>query len=125
MRLRCVVPLVTGLVLGATDLAQAQERAPVISALSVRFESWRTVLPIDSTSTFQIGYLADASKDRGDQVLLGGAIGAAAGVVACTAISTLIDDNTPNRVLSFCPLDTYLLFAAGGFVVGALVGWLI
>jgi hypothetical protein len=65
-----------------------------------------------------------ASPDRGDQALLGGAIGAAAGVVVCTAISTLIDDSA-DRGLSFCPLDTYLLFAGGGFVLGAVIGWLI
>jgi hypothetical protein len=57
-------------------------------------------------------------------VLLGGAIGAAAGVVVCTVISTLIDDSA-DRGLSFCPLDTYLLFAAGGFIVGAGIGLLL
>jgi hypothetical protein len=51
-------------------------------------------------------------------------IGAAAGVVSCTVISTLIDDSADGG-LSFCPLDSYLLFAGGGFVLGAAVGWLI
>ncbi len=125
MRFGCFVPLFAGLVLGATHSAQAQIHGPQTAALPVRFESWRAVLPNDSTSALRIGYLAHASRDRGDQALLGGAIGAAAGVVVCTVFSTLIDDNTPNRVVSFCPLDTYLLFAAGGFVVGAIIGWLI
>jgi hypothetical protein len=68
--------------------------------------------------------MIETSRDRGDQALLGGAIGAAAGVVLCTAISTLIDDSADGG-LSFCPLDTYLLFAGGGFVLGAVIGWLI
>jgi hypothetical protein len=38
-------------------------------------------------------------------------------------MSTLINDSAEGG-LSFCPLDTYLLFAGGGFVVGAAIGWL-
>jgi hypothetical protein len=39
-------------------------------------------------------------------------------------MSTLINDSAEGG-LSFCPLDTYLLSAGAGFVLGALIGWLI
>jgi hypothetical protein len=80
-------------------------------------------LPSDSSSTLSGGLLVAASSDRGDRALLGGVIGAAAGVVFCTVMSTLINDSAEGG-LSFCPLDSYLLFAGGGFVIGAAIGWL-
>ncbi len=119
-----LVPLIAGLLFGVGRQALAQASGPVPAALPLRFESWRPVLPSDSSSTLSVSRVVVASPDRGDQALLGGAIGAAAGVVVCTAISTLIDDSA-DRGLSFCPLDTYLLFAGGGFVLGAVIGWLI
>jgi hypothetical protein len=39
-------------------------------------------------------------------------------------MSTLVNDSAEGG-LSFCPLDSYLLFAGGGFVLGAVIGWLI
>jgi hypothetical protein len=45
-------------------------------------------------------------------------------VVVCTAFSTLIDDSVKGG-LSFCPLDTNLLFGGAGFVLGAVIGWAI
>jgi len=56
--------------------------------------------------------------------LLGGAIGAAAGLVVCTAFSSLINDSAEGG-LSFCPLDSNLLFGGAGFVLGAAIGWAI
>ena len=82
------------------------------------------MFPLDSSSVVTTGRGFAASRDRGDRALLGGAIGAAAGLVVCTAISTLIDDSA-DRGLSFCPLDSYLLFAAGGFVLGAGIALLL
>jgi ABC-type branched-subunit amino acid transport system permease subunit len=65
-----------------------------------------------------------AARDRTRRALLGGAIGAAAGVVFCTAVSTLADDSAEGG-LSFCPLDSYLLIGGAGFVLGAAIGWVI
>jgi hypothetical protein len=108
----------------AARLAQAQDLRPLPATLPVQFESWQPVLAFDSSSTVPALRLATASQDRGDRALLGGAIGAAAGVVSCTVISTLMNDSAEGG-LSFCPLDTYLLFAGGGFVLGAFIGWVL
>jgi hypothetical protein len=112
------------LVLAGEVSAQAQNPRPLAEATPLVFESWRPAPALDSGSKVALGQLVAASRDRGDQALLGGAIGAATGVVVCTFISTMIDDSA-ERGLSFCPLDTYLLFAGAGFVLGAFVGWLI
>jgi hypothetical protein len=66
--------------------------------------------------------LAAATTNRKRRALIGGLIGAAAGVVACTTISTLADDSADGG-LSFCPLDSYLLIGGAGFVIGAAIGW--
>ncbi len=120
--IRFALPLLL-LVLAMVVQAQAQDSRPPPAAMPLRFESWQAASPSDSGSKPMPTLLASA-PDRKRQALLGGAIGAAAGVVVCTAISTLIDDSAEGGV-SFCPLDSYLLFAAAGFVVGAVVGWII
>jgi hypothetical protein len=109
---------------GSAATVEAQHRRPLPAAPPVQFESWRPASPFDSSSTLPYRRLLLAARDRGDQALLGGAIGAAAGVVFCTVMSTLMNDSAEGG-LSFCPLDSYLYFAGGGFVVGALIGWLI
>jgi hypothetical protein len=68
--------------------------------------------------------LVTGEKNRTRQALLGGAIGAVAGFVFCTTISTLTDDSADGGV-SFCPLDSTLLIMGGGFAVGAAIGWAI
>ena len=124
MRYGRFVPLVTGLVLATGRQAHAQSPRPLPAATPLRFESWRPASQLDSSSTLTVGSLVAASRDRGDQALLGGAIGAAAGVVFCTVMSTLINDSAEGG-LSFCPLDSYLLFAGRRLVLGAVIGWLI
>jgi hypothetical protein len=121
---RRFAPILVGFLLGGVPQAHAQNpRALPAATPSLRFESWRPALPSDSSSTLSGGLLVVASRDRGDRALLGGVIGAAAGVVFCTVMSTLINDSAEGG-LSFCPLDSYLLFAGGGFVLGAAIGWL-
>jgi hypothetical protein len=88
----------------------------------LQFESWRAASPVEVSSKLTFGRLAPNSRNRTRQALIGGAIGAAAGLVVCTAISTLIDDSARGG-LSFCPLDTNLLFVGAGFVLGAIIGW--
>jgi hypothetical protein len=121
MRCGRFAPLLAGLVLALGGSAHAQNPRPLPAAIPLRFESWR--YPLDSSSKPTVPLVA-AARNRQRQVLLGGAIGAAAGVVVCTAISTMINDSA-ERGLSFCPLDTYLLFGGAGFVLGAATGWLI
>jgi hypothetical protein len=122
--MRLLFPAVTVLLLAIGRPAQAQNPRPLPTAIPVQFESWQPPALFDSSSTLSAGRLVAVSRDRGDRALLGGAIGAAAGVVFCTVVSTLINDSAEGG-LSFCPLDSYLLFAGGGFVLGALIGWLI
>ena len=86
-----------------------------------RFESWRPALGSTVASGQALRLNAAASR-RQRRALIGGAIGATAGVVMCTAISTLANDSADGG-LSFCPLDSYLLIGGAGFVVGAIIGW--
>jgi hypothetical protein len=124
MRCSRFAPLVGGLVLAVAGLAHAQHPPPVLAAAPLRFEAWRAAPPLDSTSKTTLDRLGIASRNRTRQALLGGAIGAAAGVVFCTAVSTLANDSAKGG-LSFCPLDSYLLIGGAGFVLGAAIGWVI
>ena len=54
--------------------------------------------------------------------LIGSAIGAAAGVAFCTAVSNLTNEGTG---FSTCTRDGYLLTGGIGFALGALVGLVI
>ena len=68
--------------------------------------------------------LSDAAPThRGRHALIGGLIGAAAGVITCTVISNIAND--PGTGFSTCDATAYLGFGIGGFAVGALIGWLI
>jgi hypothetical protein len=90
----------------------------------LRFESWQVASPPYATSKPTMAPLSVAARGRTRQALLGGAIGAAAGVVFCTAVSTLANDSAEGG-LSFCPLDSYLLIGGAGFLLGAAIGWVI
>ena len=68
--------------------------------------------------------LSDATPThRGRHALIGGLIGAAAGVITCTVISNIAND--PGTGFSTCDATAYVGFGLGGFAVGALIGWLI
>jgi hypothetical protein len=90
----------------------------------VRFASWRAALPLDRDATLPAAARVSLSRNRKSRALLGGAIGAGAGVVFCTVVSTLADDSADGGV-SFCPLDSYLLIGGLGFALGAAIGWAI
>jgi hypothetical protein len=124
MRFDRVVLLIAGCFLAVTGPAQAQYSPPVPAARQLQFESWRAPSLVEANSKLTIKRLDLGSKNRTRQALLGGAIGAAAGFVTCTVFSTLIDDSAEGG-LSFCPLDTNLLFVGAGFVLGAAIGWAI
>ena len=120
--MRLSLLFVVGLQLSASAVAAAQSAGPRRDVL-VAFESWRPVSPVSTSEALRVRGLDQLRANRTRRVLIGGAIGAAAGVVACTAISTLADDSA-DRGVSFCPLDTYLLVGGAGFVAGAAVAWL-
>lgn len=115
--------LVAGLVLVTTHPARAQSAPALPPAIPARYESWEAA-PFQSSSGAVAGRLVAAPRNRKRHALLGGLIGAAAGVVLCTAVSTLSNDSAEGG-LSFCPLDSYLLIGGAGFVLGAAIGWVI
>lgn len=122
MRYRHLGVLVASLVLGTIGETRAQNPRPLAAALA-RFQSWPASEP-SSRSNAILARRELARKNRTRQALLGGAIGAAAGLIGCTVISTLANDSAEGG-LSFCPLDSYLLIGGAGFVVGAAIGWVL
>ena len=124
MRFGHLVPLLIALVGSVASAAQAQSPLPIPGARPLQFESWRAASPGEVSGKLTVGRVVQDSRNRTRQALLGGAIGAAAGFVVCTAFSTLIDDSARGG-LSFCPVDTTLLFVGAGFVLGAAIGWAI
>jgi hypothetical protein len=117
-----LAPLIAGFLLALAGPAQAQSPRPLPAAVPLRFETWRAPAPLDRSGTPAAGQFVAPSKNRTRQALLGGAIGAAAGVVFCTAVSTLANDSADGG-LSFCPLDSYLLIGGAGFALGFAIGW--
>jgi hypothetical protein len=118
------VLLVAGLMLAGASRAHAQQLQPLPAAPSLRFESGQAV-PFSPALIASVDLRLDAaSTERTRHAVLGGAIGAAAGVVFCTLVSTLADDSADGGI-SFCPLDSYLLIGGAGFVVGAVIGWVL
>ena len=122
MRGRRAAVLILVLSLAALASAAAQDARPGPAAALARFESWRVELPSAPLSAPAAPLFA-AEKNRTRRALIGGGIGAAAGLLGCTVISTLADDSADGG-LSFCPLDSYLLIGGAGFLVGAAIGWL-
>ena len=119
------VLLILGLGAAVPARAHAQDSA-VSPPHESRFELWRPEI----SSHFQPSTLQRPSipgvpgSQRGTRhALLGGAIGAASGVVVCTVISNLANDSAGG--FSTCTLKGYLLTGGAGFALGFLVGWLI
>ena len=61
------------------------------------------------------------APDRGRSALIGGALGAAAGILLCTAFSTISNDSADGG-FSTCTAKGYVLFGATGAAVGAGLG---
>jgi hypothetical protein len=115
-----VVALIAGLLITLTQTARAQQAIPVPATPPLHFESWQAAA-VHHGSTPIVGRLTTAIRDKKDNWLIGGAVGAAAGIAFCTAVSTLMNDSASGG-LSFCPLDSYLLIGGAGFLLGAAVG---
>ena len=124
MRCRYFAPLVAGFVLVVAGPAYTQNPRPLPATAALRFESWQVPSSHHATSQPTMAPLGAAARGRTRRALLGGAFGAAAGVVFCTAVSTLANDSAEGG-LSLCPLDSYLLIGGAGFLLGAAVGWVI
>ena len=114
-------PLILVLTLATALPARAQSSRAIPAAPPVRFESWRAA-PFDRGVTPAVRGFDASSPNRTRHALIGGAIGAAAGVLFCTVISTLADDSAHGGI-SFCPLDSYLYIGGAGFALGAVIGW--
>ena len=119
---RPLAHLMAGLIFATASVAHAQSPRPLAEAIPLQFEAWRPVALLDRGSTPVTDQLVATPRHRTRRALLGGAIGAAAGVVFCTAVSTLANDSADGG-LSFCPLDSYLLIGGAGFVLGFAIGW--
>ena len=115
---RRLASLIAGLLVAVAHPALAQEAVPIPAKPLLQFESWRPA-PMDN-SIAVAGKFGVESQERKDKWLIGGAVGAAAGVVFCTAMSTLINDSASGG-LSFCPLDSYLMIGGAGFLLGAAI----
>ncbi len=106
------------LALAQPVLAQS---APSITPIApLRFESWQpeTMRHAGVPAADKIITVAPEKKN---EWLIGGVMGAAAGIVFCTAVSTAMNDSASGG-LSFCPLDSNAIMAGAGFVLGAAIG---
>lgn len=122
--MRSPLPLLLIVLTLATAIpVQSQSSLAIPAAAPVRFESWRAAA-FDRGDAPVAGRFVAASPNRTRHALIGGAIGAAAGALFCTVISTLANDSADGGV-SFCPLDSYLLIGGAGFALGAVIGWAI
>jgi hypothetical protein len=122
MRFGLLLTLVACVQFTPYGVAAAQSPGPRQDRV-ITFASWGPATPAAQNTSART-YGSDALRShRTRRILIGGAVGATAGLAACTAISTLADDSADGG-LSFCPLDTYLLVGGAGFLGGAAVGWL-
>ena len=112
--------LITSVLVTLAQPALAQQSVPVPAALPLQFESWQAAPPHQKATTFA-GKIVPEQEDRKNRWLIIGTVGAAAGVVFCTAMSTLMNDSASGG-MSFCPLDSYLLIGSAGFLLGAAIG---
>lgn len=105
--------------------AAAQQAAPPFPAFQPLFMATQPSggIPSDRQSAGDRSWSDAAPSHRGRHALIGGLIGAAAGVITCTVISNIAND--PGTGFSTCDATAYVGFGLGGFAVGALLGWLI
>jgi hypothetical protein len=101
---------------GAT-LGPAPEAARVIHELAAA----QSVAVDQSALTDRLRLAPLRQRSRAGHAVLGGVIGAAAGIVVCTAISNYVNEGG----FSTCTTTGYVVHAAVGFGVGALIGALI
>ncbi len=115
--------LVLAIAIQAGNAVPARAQYPAsIPQRQAAFASWQPAeiaAPADGPS-YQS---ATAISRRGRRALIGGAIGAGAGIAVCTVISNLTDDGAGG--FSTCTWKGYLLTGGIGFGVGFAAGWLL
>jgi hypothetical protein len=99
--------------------AAAQQVGPVVTPAAT-FESWTPAQPAGYAARGPVLDVALESRDRTGNALLGGVIGAAAGVAFCTVVSNIVKDEGTG--FSTCTTKGYLLTGGVGFALGFLVG---
>lgn len=114
--------LVATTVLSGTVPAQAQHAAP-IPHQPAAFAAWRpSALAAEAGPSSPYG-AGTAISRKGRRALIGGAIGAVAGLAVCTVISNMTDEGAAG--FSTCTWKGYLLTGGIGFGVGFAAGWLL
>ena len=105
---------------GAAAPVRAQYPAPVPQRQAA-FASWEPggIAAAEDDAPHR----SAAISPRGRRALIGGAIGAAAGLAVCTVISNLTDEGAEG--FSTCTWKGYLLTGGIGFGVGFAAGWLL
>jgi hypothetical protein len=101
----------------SAKLGPAPEAARVIHELAPA----RNVSVDASALTDRLRLAPLRQRSRTGHAVLGGVIGAAAGIVVCTAISNYVNEGG----FSTCTTTGYVVHAAVGFGIGALIGALI
>ena len=102
--------------------AGAQGPAPT-PQLESGFTSWRPPELAQAGDRWS-GHRSGAGiTRRGRRALVGGAIGAVAGLAVCTVISNMTDEGAKG--FSTCTWKGYLLTGGIGFGVGFAAGWLL
>jgi len=113
--------MIGGLLIGGAAPANSQDSTPLPATRPLRFQSWTPLAPpagLPGPSTVQTVAL---ERQRARNALIGGAIGAVAGLAACTVISNLVNDDGTG--FSTCTRNGYLLFGGVGFALGVVVGF--
>jgi hypothetical protein len=100
----------------------AAQRAGPMAPPPDSFESWTPVgQPLDRPALPAGAELR--SRDRAGNAVLGGIIGAGAGVVFCTVVSNIAKDEGTG--FSTCTTKGYLLTGGIGLALGLVVGLLV
>jgi hypothetical protein len=110
--------ILLALLLPATAVAQLS--GPVAGEQRV-FVSWEPAAFADQAPPVVLLGVSSRSKDRVGNALLGGTIGAVAGVAFCTVVSNIVKDEGTG--FSTCTTSGYLLTGGIGFGLGFIVGW--
>jgi len=110
--------ILLALLLPAT--ATAQQAGPVAGEQRA-FVSWEPAAFAGQVRPVVLPEVSARSKDRVGNALLGGTIGAVAGVTFCTVVSNIVKDEGTG--FSTCTTSGYLLTGGIGFGLGFIVGW--
>lgn len=107
--------LLAGLSIAGPLGAQSEKPVIVFATRPAQFASWPPAAMLNEAPGFE--------HPRARNVLIGSAIGAAAGLVVCTIVSNLVND--PGSGFSTCTLNGYLLTGGIGLAGGLLIGLIV